>query len=203
MRKSFLLVAFLLVGCNFEEDEALQYLPINPQELIYHKGDVLAFEIDSTTTGAAIVTNYSKVADDSTHIWYDLVCTDYTARQMPTIQQLKHHRLFGRKIESTLDPAGFSIGLDFESVRNDCFTDNAAKFHLVGQVPLDTTAIKMGSQGATEDYDQFVAAFLRGKKQRLLPPDHYGAYLSKMEKFRPDEYFPVTSFLTKQARLLN
>ena len=202
MRTDLLLLAFLLVGCDFEEGKAVRYLPINPRELIYHKGDVLAFKVDSMTTGAAIVTNYLKEADDSTHIWYDLVCTDYKAKQIPTIKQLRHHRLFGRKIESSLDPAGFVIGLDFESVRNDCFIDNATKFYLVGQLPLDTTSIKMGSQGATKYYGQFVAAFLRGIEQRRLPPDHYSHY-SGQDKFRPDEYFPVTSFLTKQARLLD
>ena len=196
MKLRFLVLAFLLAGCDVEEDEAVRYLPIHPQEILYHKGDVLAFEADSGTIGAAIVTNYVKEADDSTHIWYQLVCTDYTGRQAPTLEQVKPHRLFGRKIASTLDAAGYVVGLDIESVRNDCFVDNAAKFHLVGELPLDTASIRIGSQGATEDYGQFVAAFLRGKARRSLPPDHFSQYL-KTDKFRPDEYFPIRNYLLK------
>ena len=194
MKMHFLLLAFLLFGCDFEEDKAVRYLPIHPRELIYHKGDVLAFAVDSVTTGAAIVTDYLREEDDSTHIWYELICTDYTAQQAPTIEQIKHHRLFGRRIESSLDAAGYVIGLDIESVRNDCLIENAAKFHLVGTLPLDTTTIKLGSQGATSSYQQFVASFLDGKEKRLLPPDHYTEQF-KSDKFRPDEYFPIRNYL--------
>jgi hypothetical protein len=88
MKISFLLLAFLLGGCGFEEDESARFLPINSHELLYHKGDVLAFEVDNDSRmhGAAIVTGYLKEADDSTHIWYDLVCTDYLAEQIPTLE---------------------------------------------------------------------------------------------------------------------
>jgi hypothetical protein len=103
MKMCFLLPALLLVGCSFEEDESVRFLPISPGELLYHKGDVLAFEVDnggSIMTEAAVVTDYLKEVDDSTHIWHQLVCTDYLAKQVPTLEQLKRSRLFGRKIES-------------------------------------------------------------------------------------------------------
>jgi hypothetical protein len=137
-----------------------------------------------------------KEADDSTHIWYDLVCTDYLAEQMPTLEQLKTSRLFGRKIESGINAAGYIIGLDIESVRNDCLVEHAKKFHLVGRLPLDTTALKLGSQGPTSSYPTFVASFLYGKKRRLLPPDHYTEQL-KHDAFRPEEYFPTRNYLLK------
>ena len=197
MKVLYLLLVFLLFGCDFEEDEAVRYLPINSKDLIYHKGDVLAFEVDSVTTGAAFVTGYLKEADDSTHIWYELVGTNYIAKQIPTIEQLRHHRVFGRKVASSLDPAGYFIGIDIESVRNDCLVENASKFRLVGQLPLDTTIINLGSQGASSDYNSFVQYYTRGIESRKIPPDHYSAYLSKMEKFRPNEYFPVSYFLVK------
>jgi hypothetical protein len=163
---------------------------------LYHKGDVLAFAVDSTTTGAAIVTGYIREADDSTHIWYELVCTDYVGKQAPIIEQIRQRRLFGRKVASSLDPSGYFVGLDLESVRNDCFAENAVQFHLVGHLPLDTASIKLGSQGATHNYKEFIAAFHRGQEQRQLPPDHYSE-IFKQEKFRPDEYFPVSAFLRR------
>ncbi|KUG08365.1 hypothetical protein ASU33_09345 [Solirubrum puertoriconensis] len=186
-----------MTNCDFEEDKAVQYLPINPDELIYRRGDVLAFEVDSVTTGAAIVSGYVKETEDSTHIWYELVFTDYAAKQAPSIAEVKRHRLFGRKVASSLDPAGYVTCVDIESVRNDCLTDNAAKFRLVGQVALDTTRWQLGAQGASSEYGRFVQAFISGRKDRQLPPDHYDQFLSKGDKFRADEYFPVADFLVK------
>lgn len=199
MKMCLLLLVLLLSGCGFEEDEAVRYLPINPKELVYHKGDVLAFDVDngSRMRGAAIVTGFSKEADDSTHIWYELICTDYSAAAIPTLEQVKHCRLFGRKIESSVDPAGYITGLDVESVRNNCLVDNASKFHLIGRLPLDTTSVKMGAQGATSSYREFVNAFLDGKQRRQLPPDHYTKYFD--DTFRPDEYFPIGQYLLKPS----
>ena len=197
MNIRFLLLLCLMVGCTFEEDTAVRYLPIAPQELMYHKGDVLAFTIDSATTGAAIVTGYSREVDDSTHIWYDLVFTDYTAQQPVSVEQLKSRRLFGRKVASSLTPAGYSICVNIEAVRNDCFVDNAAKFHLMGHLPLDTTLLKYGGQGACSNYDDLIRSFHWGQERRQLPPDHYNEFVGKLDKFRPDEYFAVADFLLK------
>lgn len=156
MSTRFLLLIFLLVGCTFEEDKAVRYLPIDPRELMYHKGDVLAFAIDSTTNGAAIVTGYSKEADDSTHIWYDLVFTDYAAKQPVSVEQLKSRRLVGRKVATSLNSAGCYTGLDIEAVRNDCLVKNAARFHLLIHLSLDTTLVKYGSEGACSDYNDLI-----------------------------------------------
>ena len=199
MKMHLLSFMFLLCGCGFEEDEAVRYLPISPRELIYQKGDVLAFEVDndSLMIGTAIVTGFSKEADDSTHIWYYLVGTDYLAKQTPTLQQMNHCRLFGRKIESGVDAAGYVVGLDIESVRNDCLIDNADKFHLIGRLPLDTTTTMMGSQAATVSYRKFTDSYLHSKEKRLLPPDHYAAHF-KRNTFRPEEYFPIRHYLLKQ-----
>lgn len=198
MKRCLLLLAGLLIGCDSDDEKGVKFLPINPKELMYHKGDVLAFTVDndSLTTGAAIVLNYLKEEGDETHIWYELVCTDYLTKPIPTLEQLKHHRLFGRKVASTVDPDGYYIGLDVESVRNDCLANNADKFHLVGRLPLDTTAWKLGSQGATSSYKQFVDSFLYGREKRLLPPDHYTEHF-KLDDFRPDEYFPIRNYLLK------
>ena len=114
MKMCLLLLAVLLVGCDSDDGEGVKFLPIKPTELLYHKGDVLAFAIDSVTSGAAIVTKYSKEVDDSTHIWYDLVCTDYTSRHIPTLEEIRRHRLFGRRVASSLNPTGYYIGLDIE-----------------------------------------------------------------------------------------
>jgi hypothetical protein len=185
-----------LFSCDVEEDEEVRYLPVNPEELLYHKGDVLAFEIDSNNTGAVIVTGYSREAEDSTHIWYELVGTDYTAKRAPTTEQLNRLRLFGRKIASSLAPSGYYIGLDVESVRNDCLADNAGKFQTVGHVQLDATKVKQGSLGATSEYSVFVESFIRNRESRKLPPDHYDEFF-KTENFRPDEYFSLTYFLAE------
>ena len=196
MKRCLLLLAGLLIGCDSDNGEGVTFLSINPKELIYHKGDVLAFEVDndSIMTGVAVVTGFSKEADDSTHIWYNLVCTDYLAKPMPTLKQLKQYRLFGRKVESSINPAGYYTGLDMEAVRNDCLVDNARKFHLIGRLPLDTTAVKQGSQGATSSYKQFINSYLYGREKRRLPPDNYTAF-PKQENFRPDEYFPIQNYL--------
>ena len=164
---------------------------------MYHKGDVLAFAIDSAPTGAAIVTGYTKEADHSTHIWYDLVFTDYTAKQPVSVEQLKSRRLFGRKVATSLNSAGYSICLDIEAVRNDCLVDNAARFHLVGRLPLDTTRLDYGGHGACSNYDDLIQSFLWGQERRKLPPDHYNEFVSKLDKSRPDEYFAVADFLLK------
>ena len=195
MKMLLLMLAGALASC--EPDEGVKLLPINPKELIYRKGDVLAFQVDSSIIGAALVTDYTREADDSTHIWYNLVCTDYAAKQKPTLEQVKRQRLFGRRIESSIDPAGYFIGLDFQSVRNDCLVDNANKFTVIGRLPLDSTTIKIGSQGANSEYWTFIQAFVSGKEARLLPPDHYSEYIKKMDGFRPEEYFAVTNFLAK------
>ncbi len=195
MKLGLLLLALLLFGCDFEADEAVRYLPIHPTELLYHKGDVLAFAVDSATIGAAIVAGYMREADDSTHVWYELAYTDYSAPTRPTLAQVKRQRLMGRRVASGIDPAGYFIGLDLQSVRNDCLLNNAAKFHLLGRLPLDTTTLKLGSQGASAEYAAFIQSFLSGKERRRLPPDHYDDYLSKQDAFRPDEYFALSSFL--------
>ncbi|MFI5219784.1 MAG: hypothetical protein ACHQNT_09875 [Bacteroidia bacterium] len=191
MERYVLSFILLLYGCGFESDEQAKFFPVDPSELIYKKGDCLAFKIDSSNYIAGIVMNFSK---DEGGLWYGFCFTDYLDTIIPDISTIKSKNIYGRKIQSTIDDKGYFVGLDFEYMSDSCIKSLNEKSKLIGNLKLDTTKIELGSEGATRDYSEFIEMFKFGRKRRLLPPDDYREIL-KLDKFRPDEYFSVNTFI--------
>ena len=163
---------------------------VDPSELKFKKGDCLEFKIDSLTYGVGVVFDFSK---DEGGIWYGLLLTDYESTSKPTIDSILSGQFLGRKIESSLNSKGFDIGIDTEYILDSLLADN---FSLVGNVSLNDK-VRLGSQGATSDMDGLIQALKNGKERRLTPPDDYRDHLSKLDTFRPDEYFDVKDFIER------
>lgn len=188
----YLLVLFLgLIGCF---DKAASDYPthtnknINPSELKFKKGDCLKFNIDSFTYGAGVIIDFSK---DEAGIWYGLVLTDYESAEKPTKESIFSKRVFGRKVESSLNTKGYETTLDAEFICDSLLANN---FTFIGNIPL-TENIIIGSHGAVCQIDRFILSFKNGQQRRTEPPDHYRSHLKKLDKFRPDEYFYLKDFV--------
>lgn len=166
------------------------HLTVDPNELVYKKGDCLEFRIDSLTYGVGIVFDFSK---DEQGIWYGLLLTDYESADKPTIEAVFNGRFLGRKIESSLSNRGYEIGIDTEYILDSLLKDN---FSLVGNLTLNNKVI-LGAQGASSDIEGLIQTIKDGKQRRLNPPDDYREHLTKLDKFRPDEYFDVKDFVVR------
>jgi hypothetical protein len=180
----------LLMSCGSGTSDYAAPPTVDPSELKFKKGDCLEFRIDSLTYGAGVVFDFSK---DEGGIWYGLLLTDYESQDKPTVDSIINGRFLGRKIQSSLNDRGFEIGIDTEYILDSLLTKN---FSLVGNVPLNDK-VKLGSQGATADMDGLIQTLKNGKERRLSPPDDYREHLTKLNNFRPDEYFDVKDFIER------
>src|SRR5690349_6941492 len=100
MTKYFVILIVLFYGCEFDHEEHGKFFPIGPKELLYQKGDCLAFKVESGKVIAGLVVNCSK---DEGGIWYGICFTDYLDSVMPLMSGVKSGQLYGRKIESSVD----------------------------------------------------------------------------------------------------
>jgi hypothetical protein len=184
---------FILVNCIGESNRS-KFLPIDPNELIYKKGDCLSFQIDNLNKGVAIVIDHSK---DEGGLWYGLCFTNYFDTIQPKFSDIEEFKVFGRKIESSINKNGFFIGLDLEFINDSCLKLNNLKFKLIGNVKFINEKMIMGAEGATKDYSEMLFTFQNGLEKRTLPPDDYRAQ-NKLNKFRPEEYFQFKDFIIKE-----
>ena len=192
MTKYFLIFIVLFCGCEFDHEEHGKFFSIDPKELLYKKGDCLAFKVDSGKVIAGLVVKCSK---DEGGIWYGICFTDYFDSVMPSISGVKSGQIFGRKIESSVDAKGYFVGLDVDYLSDSCIRSLKTRVKKVGSLKLDSTKIEMGSMSATGDFNQFTQFFKLGRERRLSPPNDYRDQM-KHDKFRPDQYFPVNSFIS-------
>lgn len=192
MIRYFLAFILLFLSCQFDNEEQGKFFPISPDELIYKKGDCLAFKVDSGKVIAGIVLDFYK---DEGGLWYGICFTDYMDTIIPTIATIKLKKLYGRKIQSTVDTKGYFIGLDLDFLGDSCIKSLNKKMQLIGNLKIDTTKIELGSESATNNYNEFIEEFKIGRERRLYPPDNYREQL-KFDKFRPDEYFLINNFIS-------
>jgi len=167
-------------------------LLIDSNELRFQKGDCISFQIDSVFIGVAIIVDYSE---EEGGIWYGLCFTNYFDSLNPDLSIIRERKIFGRKIESTLNKDGYIIGLDTEFVNDSCFIMNKMKINIIGNFTLKSEKIILGSQGATSDYQEMISTFRYGLEKRLLPPDDYRDHIKKHDKFKPDEYFLLKDYI--------
>lgn len=195
MTKYIFLLIFIafLEGCTDQiKDYNTTSLSVDSTEIKYRKGDCISFKINPNKIGAAIVIDYSK---DEGGLWYGLCFTDYLDTVQPDLPKIKNHRLVGRKIESSLDKNGYIIGLDAEFVNESCFRKQSDKFKFIGKLNLRIDRIIIGADGATNNFDQMIAAFLKSMERRKSPSDDYRDHVKKLDKFRPDEYFDIKGYI--------
>jgi hypothetical protein len=185
------LLTLILISCGGRATpDRTTRMTVDPNQLKFNKGDCLEFKIDSLTYGVGVVFDFSK---DEGGIWYGLLLTDYESTNKPTTDSIINGRFLGRKIQSSLNDKGFEIGIDTEYVLDSLLTDN---FSLVGNLTLNDK-VRIGSQGATSDIDGLIQKLRNGKERRLNPPDDYREHSTKLNKFRPDEYFDVRDFIER------
>jgi hypothetical protein len=192
MTKYFLgLWTLFLMSCgNGAPSDYATRPTVAPSELKFKKGDCLEFKIDSSTYGVGVIFDFSK---DEGGIWYGLLLTDYESTDKPTIDSIANRRFLGRKIQSSLNNKGFEVGIDAEYILDSLLTDN---FSLVGNLVLNDK-VRLGSQGATSAMDELIEKLKNGKERRFIPPDDYREHISKLNNFRPDEYFDVKDFIER------
>ncbi len=189
---NYLLILIAFVSCSNPTSNYRTDFKINESELKYKKGDYLSFRVDTNLYGTAVVIDYSK---DEGGLWYGLCFTNYLDINHPDTANIDTLSFYGRKIESKFEDKGYFIGLDIEFVNDSCFMLNDKKFQLIGNVKLALNKIKFGAQGATSEYNSMISSFKFGREKRKTPPDHYTEHRTKLNGFRPDEYFKVTDFI--------
>ncbi len=189
-RLFFIALTYFITGC-LEKNEQ-KFSQIDPKELLFQKGDCISFMADSINKGIAIVIDYSK---DEGGLWYGLSFTNYHDTLTPKLSQIRDSRIFERKIESSIDKNGFIIGLDLEFVNDSCFKMSSPKFHKIGNFSLLNEKINNGSYGASNDYSEMLYIFNKGLEKGLTPPDDYREYRTKINNFRPEEYFFLKDFI--------
>jgi len=188
-----MLFGTILTSClNRTNDSQAKFLPIDSTELKYKKGDCISFKTEKNLIGIAIVIEFSK---DEGGLWYGLCFTDYLDSIQPDLTKIRNQRIVGRRIESSSDKNGFIIGLDTEFVNDSCFQQHTDQFKLIGNLTLNTEKIKLGAQGATNNYISMLISFQNARERRKSPPDDYRDHIKKLDKFRPDEYFKVTDYI--------
>jgi hypothetical protein len=190
-----LAILLFLSGCVYDDgDEGFEVktYPIDSKELTYKKGDCLSFSIDSGRYITGIITDYTK---EEGGLWYGICFTNYLDTITPNISTILTSRLCGRKVHSGI--AGYYIGIDNEYVTDSCLKTWNKKVKYIGNIPLDTNKIKIAAEGGTDNYSRLIEDYKYNRERRSTPPDDYRAHLWKMNKFRPDEYFPVSYFINK------
>jgi len=182
------LIFLIFVCCNGNQNVVI---PIDPSELSFKKGDCLYFEIDSVFFGSAIVIDFSK---DEGGLWYGLCFINYYDTIRPVKANIIDHKLFGRKVQSSQNKEGYIIALDSEFINDSCLRMNKSKINVIGHFSL-IDELKIGSEGATSDYNKMIASFKYGLDKRKVPPDNYKEHINKLDNFRPEEYFMLKDFI--------
>ncbi len=183
----FALLTALLISCGKTTPNDATKQAIAQNQLLFKKGDCLAFKIDSLTYGVGIIFDFSG---DKDGMWYCLLFTDYESINKPTIDLILDKRFLGRKIENSSEKKGYQIMLDGAFVPDSLMTGN---FELVGNISLNNNG-RLGEQGPISKMERFIQAYKNGK-QRRLTLDKYRVDLIGPDKFRRDEYFDLKNFV--------
>jgi hypothetical protein len=181
------LLALLFFACSNEKSSG-NTLANQPKGLKYKKGDCLAYRIDSVNYCVGIISDLLTVEGSS---WFCLIFTDYASAQKPNMDSMTNRKVFGRKVESAIDAEGYKIALDAEYVIDTLLPRH---FVLVGNLALNEK-IYIGSAGSSTTMEGIANKFTFGRERRKLPPDHYSEHLTKLDKFRPEEYFDLNEFV--------
>ncbi len=153
-------------------------------------GNAYAFKYGKDSFITAILVN--MLDQDGTN-WYGLSFTDIVSKEPPSALNLQGARMFGRKVHSMIDDKGYRIGIDVVFV-NDSFLISGDSVRVLDHLLLDLGKIEVGAGGYADSYGDFIRRFEFGRSRRTSPPDHYTEHLTKLDKFRPDEYFPISMF---------
>ena len=189
MRLIIILIVFVS-ACNYNcgSSNSGAELP-SADELKYKIGDCLYFNTSDSTYGCLVVCDFSKEVGG---IWYGTFYTGYDSPKIPTLQSIKEEKVMGRKVESSIDKAGFITALDGDFIIDTLFT-NTNFFKLLGNINL--RPIDLGSHGAITSMSVLKLLFQQRKQIRLKPPDHYSEHINKLDKFHPEEYFEMKDFI--------
>jgi len=161
-----------------------------PRDLKYKLGDCLYFKANDTTYGCVVVCDFSK---DSAGIWYAAFYSGYDSVVIPTLSSIKTGKVMGRKVESGIDPKGYTRYLDGDLIHDSIFT-NSKNFTLLGNMPLKD-GIELGSYGIMTSMSDVKVSFKQRIEFRLKVPDHYTEHLKKLDNFHPEQYFRMSEFI--------
>jgi hypothetical protein len=184
---TFFLMIVMLTSCggNSSSSEFVLKPGIDPNELIFKKGDCLAFNIDSLTYGVALVFEVTK---DGGGIWYGILFTDYSSPEIPHEGAVRNRRLLGRRMEEKLPDEPTDILLEGEFVNAELISEENS-FSLVGNVRFNEQA-HFGLYGACDDFAGYVDAFKTALDKRTKPPED-----PSNAKSNPNVYFDLNDFI--------
>lgn len=177
-------------SCLFESDTSAKFYPIDSTKLLYNKNDVLAFKIDSIHYVAALLNSFSK---DEGGTWYRFCFVNYYDTLLPDSSVILMSSFYGRKVQTTLNDAGYYKAFDFTNLHEKCLIENKNKISVISNFPI--SVLQLGSESVIDTYEEFISDFKHGRKQRLLPPDCYKDHFK--EHHRPQEYFSISELLKK------
>jgi hypothetical protein len=187
----FKIIAILLLfACNSGSGNRVFEAGISSDdELQLDIGDCLYFKSSDSTYGCVIVCDLDK---ENGRIWYGAFYTGYNSREIPTLELVKEGKVMGRKVHSSLDKNGYRKCLDGDFLIDSLIT-NVEYFALIGNIPLKR--VELGSHGALTSMDILQSTFGRRVERRINPPDHFTGHMTKLDKFRPEEYFEMRDFI--------
>jgi len=183
---SLLLIAMLgSCGDNTSSSEFVLKPGLEASELVFKKGDCLAFNIDSLTYGVALVFEVTK---DQGGIWYGILFTDYSSPDVPNESLVRERRLLGRRMEKKLPGEPTDILLEGEFV-NEFMVAEENTFSVMGNVRFNEQA-HFGLYGACEDFAGYVKAFKTAMDKRTKRSDD-----PSNAKSNPNVYFDLDDFI--------
>jgi hypothetical protein len=189
MQKYFIIIVMLIAGsCGFEEKHQSKQLPVNPNEFLYKKGNLLAINMDSNNISIGFIADITK---DEGSDWYGICFTNYSESTVIDTAKIQYLNVYGRKIASSIEKAGYIKAIDVFFLNDSTIRASSKKIKVIANLQLQQN-IKIGTRAAARRFEELVVLYKEGRRQRLQLPDDYRSFYK--ENFRPDQYLPLRDF---------
>lgn len=139
-----------LSGQDFKVRKRKKYKLIT--KFHYDPGDVLAFR---GTDNLYHFTYLLFITQHRGECVYHFIPIIFESNDLPPIEKVLENKIAGRKIFSTLEPAGFVYGLDSTGVLHQDLFDYKSNFTTVGNFQVLDKYRKIGAQGGSKNWEEF------------------------------------------------
>jgi len=189
---NFILYGFLFfafsIGCTPAEFTVAKVKSLERNNFILNPGDCFAFKAGSENYFVAIYIDYTH---EMKEYWCEFWFTDYYYSAIPEFPEISRSKIVGHKVGSQFESKGYYTGLHFEGLPLDSIVSSRENIQLIGNVKIDKTKIRMGSQGASGSYSSFIEAFLSHRETANSGKRPKISIFPWPEK----EFFPLNDFI--------
>lgn len=182
-------VLIVFPSCFSKDKDQSKQFPVNQNELLYKKGNVVSIKTDSSITSVGLIADVRK---DEGGIWYGICFTNYADSTIIDTAKLKYLSVYGRKIASSIDNRGYIKAIDVCFVHDSAIKTFTEKIKIISNLRLRSD-IHIGANTSATKFEDLLIFYNNGRQRRLQLPDDYRNHFK--ENFRADQYLSIQDFV--------